>query len=259
MYGIGKTMIKTNPVSDKLKKGEPSIGLWLGLSSPAAAESEGHVGWDWLLVDAEHSQVDFGTMVDCFRAIQLAGSVPMARVPWNETIWIQRTLDAGAMGLVIPMVNNKKDAEFAVANTVFAPNGLRSFGGSRLMQYLEGGDYYKWCEDNLTVVVQIETMEAVENIDEIASVPGVSCCYIGPMDLMLSMGETERGPGTKHEEAMLHVLTECKKKGVPAGLFCFNAEDVNLRVEQGFQFINCSSDGGHMGAGARADFNALKL
>ena len=259
MYGIGKTMIKKNPVKEKLRAGKPSIGLWLGLSSPAAAEAEGHVGWDWLLVDAEHSQVDFGTMVNCFRAIQLAGAVPFARTPWNDTIWIQRSLDAGAMGLVIPMVNNKKDAEFAVANTVFAAEGSRSFGGSRLAPYLDGGDYYKWCKDNLVIVVQIETVEAVENIEEIASVPGVDCCYIGPMDLMLSLGETKQGPGTKHEAAMLRVLDGCKKQGVPAGLYCFNADAVNLRMEQGFQFINCSSDDGHMAAGAKADFAKLKL
>ena len=258
MYGIGKTMIKTNPVKENLKAGKPSIGVWMGLSSAAACEAEGSVGWEWLLMDAEHSQVDFGTMIECFRATQRAGSVPIARVPWNETIWIQRTLDAGAMGLVIPMVNNKADAEFAVANTVFAPNGLRSFGGSRLIPYLEGGDYYKWCEENLVVVVQIETVEAVEKIDEIASVPGVDCCYIGPMDLMLSMGETKQGPGTKHDEAMLHVLDVCKKKGVAAGLYCFDAESTQTRIDQGWQFVNCSADVGHLVSASKADFDKLK-
>ncbi len=259
MKGIGKTMIKTNPIKDNLKAGKPSIGVWMGLSSPAACEAEGSVGWEWLLMDCEHSQIDFGTMIDCFRATQLAGSVPVARVPWNETIWIQRTLDAGAMGLVIPMVNNKEDAEFAVSNTVVSPNGIRSFGGSRLIPYIEGGDYLKWCKENIVVIVQIETVEAVEKIDEIASVPGVDCCYIGPMDLMLSMGEKEQGPGTKHEEAMMRVLGACKNKGVAAGLFCFDAKSVQKRIDQGWQFINCSSDGGHLAAASKADFDSLKL
>ena len=257
MYGIGKTMIKTNPVKDKLKKGEPSVGLWLTLASPAAAEAQAHVGWDWLLVDGEHSQVGFETMVNCFRAIQLGGCVPLARVPWNETIWIQRTLDAGAMGLVIPMVNNKKDAEFAVDNTVFSPKGSRSFGGSRLTSYLDGGDYLKWCEDNLAIIVQIETVEAVEKIDEIASVPGITACYVGPMDLMLSMGVKDMAPGSKHDEAMLRVVKGCKDNGVASGCYCFNAENTNYRISQGFQFVNCAGDIGLMQAGSNAAFSEI--
>ncbi len=266
MYGIGKTMIKTNPVKDKLKKGIPSVGLWLTLASPVVAETQGHVGWDWLLVDGEHSPVGFETMVNCFRAIQLAGCVPMARVPWNETIWIQRTLDAGAMGLVIPMVNNKKDAEFAVDNTIVSPKGSRSFGGSRLASYIGSGDaadYIKWCEKNLAIIVQIETVEAVEKIDEIASVPGITACYVGPVDLMLSMGlkdmQKDMAPGSKHDQAMQHVVEVCKRKKVAPGCFCFNAEHTNYRIKQGFTFVNCGADAGHMGAGSAAAFGALKL
>jgi 2-keto-3-deoxy-L-rhamnonate aldolase RhmA len=127
------------------------------------------------------------------------------------------------------------------------------------MPYIEGGDYLKWCAENLVVIVQIETVEAVEKIEEIASVPGVDCCYIGPMDLMLSMGEKEQGPGTKHEEAMMRVLKACKNQGVAAGLFCFDAKSVQMRIDQGWQFINCSSDGGHLAAASKADFESLKL
>ena len=102
MGGIGITKIVQNPVVQKLHGGQPAIGSWLSLCSPVAAEIMAHVGFDWLVVDAEHSPVGFETMVNCFRAIQLGGAVPMARVPWNDTIWIQRTLDAGALGLWCP-------------------------------------------------------------------------------------------------------------------------------------------------------------
>ena len=104
MSGFGKSTIRNNPVTDKLRSGQPSVGTWLSLCSPVAAEMMAHVGWDWMVVDVEHSPVGFDTMVNCFRAMQLGGAIPMARVPWNNTIWIQRTLDAGALGLVVPMV-----------------------------------------------------------------------------------------------------------------------------------------------------------
>lgn len=187
----------------------------------------------------------------------------MARTPWNDTISIQRSLDAGAMGLVIPMVNNKKDAEFAIDNTIFGPDGSRSFGGSRLESFIDGGNYLKWCEDNLTIVVQIETVEAVEKIDEISSVPGITACYIGPADLALSMGSKDlmkdMAPGTKHDEAMVHVVESCKKNGVAAGCFAFNAEDTNYRLSEGFQFINCGADSMHMLQASNAAFASLKI
>ncbi len=98
MNGIGITTFKTNPVTDKLRSGQPAVGSWLGLCSPIAAEAMAHVGWDWLVVDTEHAPWGFDTMVNSFRAIQLGGAVPMARVPWNDIVWMQRTLDAGALG-----------------------------------------------------------------------------------------------------------------------------------------------------------------
>src|SRR5688572_16684423 len=117
MSSFRRSTITTNPVRDKLRSGQPSVGSWLTLCSPVVAESMALVGWDWLVVDAEHSPVGFETMVNCFRAIQLGGAVPMARVPWNDTVWIQRTLDAGALGLVVPMVNCVADARSVVDNT----------------------------------------------------------------------------------------------------------------------------------------------
>ena len=140
MNGMGNTKIKTNPVTDKLRSGQPAVGTWLTLCSPVATETMAHIGWDWLVVDAEHSPVGFDTMVNCFRAAQLGGAVPMARVPWNDIIWIQRTLDAGALGLVVPMVNSAEDAKGVVSNMRYATKGQRSFGGSRVAAYIDA-DY----------------------------------------------------------------------------------------------------------------------
>jgi 4-hydroxy-2-oxoheptanedioate aldolase len=255
MTSIRIANIKTNPVTDKLRSGQPSVGSWLSLCSPVAAEMMARVGWDWLVVDAEHSPVGFETMVHCFRAIQLGGAVPMARVPWNDTIWIQRTLDAGALGLVVPMVNTAEDAKAAVSNVKFATKGRRSFGGSRVAPYIDG-DYRFWTDENLAVMVMIETVSAVENAEAILSVEGVVGCFIGPADLALSMGLnlSDMGPGTEHEAAVMEVLATAKKTGRAAGKHCYNSAEVTLRIRQGFQFLALSSDAGLLSKAAREEF-----
>lgn len=258
MRGIGINQIKTNPVTDKLRGGQPTVGTWLTLCSPVAAESMARVGWDWLVIDAEHSPVGFETMVNCFRAIQLGGAVPMARVPWNDTVWIQRTLDAGALGLVVPMVNTASDAEQVVGNMRYATKGQRSWGGSRVAAYIDD-DYRTWTEENLAVMVMIETIQAVENAEAILAVDGVVGCFIGPNDLALSMGTTPQntGPGTEHEAAMMAVLEAAQKTGKAAGKHCFNGAEVSMRIGQGFQYLALSSDAGLMAKAAREAFESI--
>lgn len=257
MGGIGTTRFKTNPLTDKLRGGQPAVGCWLSLCSPVAAEVMANIGWDWLLVDVEHSLVGFDTMVNCFRAAQLGGAVPMARVPWNDTIWIQRTLDAGALGLVVPMVNTVEDAAKAVTNMKFATKGIRSWGGSRVAPYIDG-DYRTWTDENLAIMVMIETVQAVERAEAILSVDGVVGCFIGPSDLALSMDVKDTGPGTAHEAAVLEVLAAAKKVGKAAGKYCDGAAEVNVRIAQGFQFLALSSDVGLMAKAARAEFAAIR-
>jgi 4-hydroxy-2-oxoheptanedioate aldolase len=256
--GIGVTKFKTNPVTDKLRGGQPSVGTWLSLCSPVSAEMMARVGWDWLVVDVEHSPVGFDTMVNCFRAAQLGGAAPMARVPWNNTIWIQRTLDAGALGLVVPMVNTAEDAKHVVSNMKYATKGQRSWGGSRVAPYIDG-DYRTWTDDNLAVIIMIETAQAVENAQAILSVDGVVGCFIGPNDLALSMGldPQDIGPGTAHEEAMMEVLAAAKKTGKAAGKHCYNGAEVTERIAQGFQFLALSSDAGFLRQAAAAEFAAI--
>jgi len=255
-FGIHK--IKSNPVTDKLRSGQVSVGSWLSLCSPVAAETMAAMGWDWLVVDAEHSPVGFETMVNCFRAAQLGGAVPMARIPWNETVWIQRTLDAGALGLVVPMVNTPEDARGVVSNMRYATKGQRSFGGSRITAYIDG-DYRTWAEENLAVIVMIETIQAVENAEAILGTEGVVGCFIGPNDLALSMGvsPSETGPGTVHEEAIQAVLAAAKKTGKAAGKHCFTPAELTLRIGQGFQFLALASDLRFMAKAAREEYDAI--
>ena len=258
MSSFNRSKVATNPVTDKLRNGQPAVGTWLGLCSPVAAESLAHIGWDWLVVDVEHSPVGFETMVNCFRAAQLGGAAPMARVPWNDTVWIQRTLDAGAMGLVVPMVNNVDDAKQVVGNMKYSTRGQRSWGGSRVAAYIDG-DYRTWADENLAIIVMIETIEAVNNAEAILAVDGVVGCFIGPADLALSMGITpaQTGPGTEHEAAMMEVLAAAKKTGKAAGKHCFTGAEVTLRINQGFQFLALSSDGGFLAKAAREEYGAI--
>jgi len=256
--GFRVSRIDRNPVKRKLHSGEPAIGSWLSLCSPVAAELMAPIGWDWLVVDAQHSPVGFETMVNCFRAIQLGGAIPMARVPWNDTVWIQRTLDAGALGLVVPMINSAKEAEQVVANMKYGPIGVRSSGGSRVSAYVDG-DYVTFAQQNLTVIVMIETITAAENAEAILSVDGVDGCFIGPNDLALSMGLSpdRRGPGSDLEKVMMRVLDAGKKVGTAVGKHCYDAQEVTERIAQGFQFLALASDSRFMVAEARAQFESI--
>jgi 4-hydroxy-2-oxoheptanedioate aldolase len=241
MAGIGITKIAQNPVAHALRHGQPSIGTWLGLCSPVAAEALAHAGWDWLLVDVEHSLASFETMVECFRATQLGGAVPIARVPWSDTVWIQRTLDAGAFGILVPMINSVAEAEFVVRNTRYGPDGIRSFMRGRIAPYLDG-DFRAWSDDNIAVLVMIETAEAVKNAEAILSVPGVDCGFVGPSDLALSMGHNVKtGPGSEHEALIQAALAAGKKVGKAMGIKCNNLEGPQ-RVVEGFQMIGVASD-----------------
>jgi 2-keto-3-deoxy-L-rhamnonate aldolase RhmA len=258
MSSFERSMITSNPVTDKLRNGQPAVGSWLTLCSPVAAESMAQVGWDWLVVDVEHSPVGFETMVNCFRAIQLGGAAPMARVPWNDTVWIQRTLDAGALGLVVPMVNSAEDARSVVSNMRYATRGQRSFGSSRVAGYIKG-DYRTWADEQLAVIVMIETIQAVEQAEAILAVDGVVGCFIGPNDLALSMGLTQKdmGPGSAHEAAMLRVLEAARKTGKAAGKHCFTPAEVTQRIGQGFQFLALASDGAYLARAAADDYGAI--
>lgn len=260
MPGIGRTRIERNPVKYNLHHGLPSVGTFLALSSPTVAEQLATVGWEWLAIDIEHSQIGFETVTNIFRATQLAGSVPMARIPWNETIWIQRTLDAGALGLIVPMINNVADAESAVANMKYATLGQRSYGGTRIRDYVPG-DYPAWANDNVTVIVMIETVEAARNAEQILAVPGVDGCFIGPTDLAMSMGvrPDQVGPGTEHEALMLDVLAAGKKVGTAVGKHCLGADEVNQRIEQGFQFLALMNDSRFMMVEATNQYKRVKL
>jgi len=251
--------VKKNTVKEKLIAGKPSVGTWLSLASSISAEYMAHAGFDWLVVDTEHSPVGFETTVHCFQAICTTDTIPMARVAWNDPMLMKRLLDAGAMGLVVPMVNSPKEAEMAVKAMKYPPQGFRSLGGGRASLY--GTDYFARANDEILVIVQIEHIDAVNRAGEILSVEGVDACFIGPNDLAGSMGLKPdihcRHPD--HAAAVMRVLESAKNIGKPAGIHCATVEAVNMRIEQGFQFIAISSDAGLLRDAAARAVSGLKL
>lgn len=255
--------MRANHVRRRLKAGEPSIGTWLSLPSPEAAEYCSRVGFDWLTVDVEHNPVDVRTQAQMFMAMSASHTAPMARIPANDPIIIKRTLDAGAWGIVVPMVNSRAEAEAAVRATRYYPEGGRGVGGGRHGHSFDavGTDYFRNANNEILLVVMIEHIEGVEHAEEILSVPGVDACFIGPNDLGASMG---LGLGLPLEndtprivEAIAHVRDTCKRNGVAPGIHCSGAPAVNQRIAEGFQFCAMASELRYMLGGLREDLARL--
>ena len=238
--------MRTNPVKRALKNGEPSVGTWLSLGSITATRFMARAGFSWLTVDMEHSLVDWETATHMFASIADAGCTALARVPANRHDHIKRALDNGAHGVVVPMVNSREEAEYAVAAMLYPPVGNRSVGGSvhALNFDATANDYYAHANDELLIVIQCEHIKAVEDADKIFSLPGIDAIFVGPNDLAASMrGKDGKGPSADATaQALKHVLATCKKHKVAAGLHCGSAEEVNLRIEEGWQFLAIGSE-----------------
>ena len=237
----------------------PALGGWLTVPSSASAETFAHAGFDWVCVDTQHGLIDYQVSVDMLRAISTTDAVPIVRVPWNEPGIIMKSLDAGAYGVIVPMVNTRAEAEAAVSYCRYAPNGVRSYGPARVTLYA-GRDYFQHANDTVLCIVMIETAQAIENLDEILSVPGVDVAYIGPADLSVSLGFP---PASYHEDAkyvgaVQAVVDACRKHGVVPGFHGGNPANARARAEQGFRFVEVCEEMGAMARAASADLAAMR-
>jgi len=235
--------MRINTTKRLLRAGKPAIGGWLTFPCVNVAEAMAHAGFDWVSVDAEHGAMSIEMLNNMFMAIGTTSAMPLCRIPENDPVWIKRILDAGAMGIVVPMVCSATEAADAVAAAKYPPAGIRSAGGGR-WRYWAGEDYPQYADDEILVVVMIEHIDAVDRVEDILSVPGVDACFIGPNDLAWSMG-LGKGQGANdpsHVKAVARVLEGAKKVGVPAGIHCRSIDEVWQRAEQGFQFLACTSD-----------------
>jgi 4-hydroxy-2-oxoheptanedioate aldolase len=254
--------MRPNPVKRALKAGQPSVGTWLSLGSIIASRFMARAGFAWLTIDIEHTLVDWETATHMFASIADAGCTALARVPSNRHDHIKRALDNGAHGVVVPMVNSRREAEEAVAAMLYPPAGTRSVGGSVHALNFGGtaNDYFARANDELLIVLQCEHIQSVENADSIFSVPGIDAIFVGPNDLAASMRSKEGRPpsGEATRDAMKHILATCKKHGVPAGLHCGSADEALARIEEGWQFIAITSELKMMLTGAAQEVQKLK-
>ena len=236
--------MRPNRVKQLWRDDQPAFGGWLASCSTLATEQMAHLGFDWLLVDGEHSPVDIRTMVQMFQVISTSDTtMPFARVHWNDPVEIKRILDGGAYGVVIPWVNNRAEAEQAVSACRYPPLGMRGWGPYRGILY-GGSDYGEHANDEIACIVQIETVEAIEHIDEILSVPGIDATMIGPNDLALSMGLAPQAdhPHPDHVAACATVLDACRRHGVAPGIFTSGPEEGARRAQEGWRFIPIGSE-----------------
>jgi len=245
----------------RLQNRDLTIGSWITIDSPVVAEIMARAGFDWLVVDMEHSAITLDGAQNLIRTIDLCGIPPLVRVGHNQPNLIKRVMDAGAHGVIVPMVNSRKEAEQAVASVKYPPRGFRGVGLARAQNY--GADfegYRAWNEDNSLVIVQVEHIEAVKNLTDILAVPGVDGFIVGPYDLSGSLGV----PGQFDHPDVLKALQRIKEvtaeQKALAGFHVIPPEPSALqeKKEEGYRFIAFSLDILYLGQSCRQALSALK-
>ena len=221
-----------NILKEKLKENQSVIGTFVGLGHPDVTELLSRLGFDWLLIDGEHSPIGLETMQVMMQAMNGSNCTPIVRPQWNDMVIIKRILDIGAHGVLVPWVNTKEEAEYAVSACKYPPEGLRGYGPRRASLF--DPDYLQTANDEILVIVQIETRKAVSNVDDILSVEGIDACFIGPYDLAMSFGlGSPKWDDPEYAGAFDRVLEAANKVGKPAGIFTTH-ENIRWAVEKGF-------------------------
>lgn len=255
--------MRKNSVKAALKAGLPQVGTWLSLGNVFAARLMARVGFPWLTVDLEHSPIGWDNAGQLFGAVADAGCICLARVPRGDHDYIKRVLDAGAHGIVVPMVNTVEEAKIAIAAAKYPPVGNRSVGGGmHAMNFnTSAGEYYKHANDEVLVVLQTESPEGIRNAEAIYSLPGVDAIFVGPHDLRFQMrGPDGKDPSPEEFEAALQkVLATGKKCGTPVGIHLLTVEEVEFRIKEGWQFLALGSELRFMVTEAQKLVQALHL
>ena len=251
--------MRTNKVLEQWRTGGATVGGWLSIGNAFTAEMMGQLGFDWLCVDIQHGQVGIEDLHHMLPAISATPSVPFVRVAWNAPEQIMKVLDAGAYGVVVPMVNSAEEAARAVAACRYPPVGNRSFGPIRAALY-GGRDYAVHANSEIACIPMIETRAALENLDAILAVPGVDAVYVGPSDLGLAMGRSPVGDtdDPAHLRDVHHILERAQAHGVPAGIHTSSLAFAERWLEAGFQMVTLGIDSGFMARAASADLKAVR-
>jgi 4-hydroxy-2-oxoheptanedioate aldolase len=238
---------------ERWANGATALGAWMFFREPLVAESAGDAGYDYVCIDMQHGLADYRDTVAMLQGVSRTPATPVVRVPWNEPAMIGRVLDAGALGVIIPMVNTAEEAAQAVAACRYAPVGKRSLGPIGAM-VRHGSGYFRWANERVACLPMIETIEAVENIDAILAVPGIDAIYVGPADLSLTLGLPPMMDNADElfQNALTTIVEACRRHGVVAGIQA-SAALTETRVQQGFQMVTVGYDQAPVVAALRAD------
>ena len=219
------------------------VGSWVMSASPLVAEAMGCAGFDWSVVDMEHAPLDQMDLIHLLQAIAGTPMLPITRVPWNDTVMVKRVLDGGAQTLMFPFIQNAEEARKAVAAAKYPPHGVRGMAAmSRGSRFGTVKDYFKVANDAVSVILQIESPEAMARVEEIASVPGVDSLFFGPGDLSGAMGHVGNLLHDDVVKLMADGVKRCHALGKPVGTVGGTAEAVAIYRASGFDYIGCASD-----------------
>jgi 4-hydroxy-2-oxoheptanedioate aldolase len=245
---MGTTISAGKRLRAKWDAGQPAFGLWAGIPTSLTAELAADAGYDYVCVDLQHGLSDEATMVAMFQAIQLGGAVPLARLAWNEPWLIMRALDLGAVGVILPLIDNAAEARRAVEACRYPPVGRRSYGPIRAELVMGSSRPDEINADSLCFAM-IETRDGLENLEEIAATPGLDGIYIGPSDLSIALGLPPGGVTTDPSqdrpalaEAIDRVRYACEANGLIAGMHCGNGIVAERYASSGFQLITVAVD-----------------
>lgn len=235
------------------------VNGWLGIANSYSAEVIANEAFDSVTVDMQHGMVDFPDAVGMLQAISTRDVTPLARVPWNDPAAIMKVLDAGAYGIVCPMINNRAECEKFVGACRYAPDGYRSFGPARGILY-GGADYAANANDTVITFAMIETSEALNNLDEIMTTPGLDAIYIGPNDLAISLGNppSPEPQAPNVIEAVETILATAKRHNIVAGMHCPHGASVRDKFDRGFQFCTIANDARLMSLGSKQEIAAAR-
>jgi 4-hydroxy-2-oxoheptanedioate aldolase len=247
-------------IKNKLKEiwaaGRPSINGWLSIGNAFTAEIMAAQGYDSIAIDVQHGALDYSSVLPMFQAMRASGVVPMARVPWLEPGIIMKVLDAGAYGVICPMVNTAAQAAEFVSYVRYPPHGQRSFGPTRV-SFAAGANYAAEANGEILAFAMVETMQAMDNLDGIAATPGLDGIYVGPADLTFSLTQGRLAPAFDREEpemieALKTIVAACKRNSIRAALHCGTPEYAARAIGWGFDMTTVSGDSRLLAAAAAA-------
>lgn len=247
-----------NLLREKLLRGEPTLGCWVTIAHPEIPEILSLLEFDWFLFDMEHAPITVASLESLLQATSQK-ITPIVRVPANDLVYIKQALDLGAHGVMIPMVNNREQAEQATRCVKYPPLGVRGLGARRASSYYtRHSEYLKTANRETMTIVQIETRQAVENFEEIIDTPNVDAWFVGPNDLAASLGHLGNPDAVDVQEAMDKILKIGIKHDIPGGTLAFSPKTARAYLEKGYKLIAVGSDDQLLISGASSMLSALK-